>query len=90
MNASNALPIPCNCIANFNERLLEHNTRIVETLGIPRDGSASFIRPTIRAEKIDTRTRGGPAIIIPTYCPFCGERYEPAPAVAKGSEAAQL
>lgn len=70
----------CNCVAEFNKRLEAHNTRIVETLGIPRDGSASYTRPTIRTEKIETRKRGGPAIAVPTFCPFCGIRYGADPA----------
>lgn len=70
----------CTCVADFNAKLAPHNTRIVETLGIPRDGSPAFTRPTITTEKIESRKRGGPAIVIPTFCPFCGSRYEPEPA----------
>lgn len=71
----------CNCVADFNKKLAEHNTRIIETIGIPRDGSRMFTRPMIRTEKIETRKRIGPMIAVPTYCPFCGDRYDPEPAV---------
>jgi hypothetical protein len=79
---------PCNCVAEFNAKLREHNTRIVETIGIPRDGSPMFTRPTIRTEKVESRKRVGPAIAVPTFCPFCGNRYEPEPvAPAEGGAA---
>jgi len=71
---------PCNCVADFNLKLRDHNTRIVETIGIPRDGRAMFTRPTITTEKIESRKRGRAAIAVPGFCPFCGNRYEPAPA----------
>lgn len=70
---------PCNCVADFNRKLAEHNTRIIETIGIPRDGGPMFTRPMIRTEKIETRKRVGPAIAVPTYCPFCGVRYDVEP-----------
>lgn len=70
---------PCNCVAEFNAKLREHNTRIVETIGIPHDGRPMFTRPTIRTEKVESRKRVGPAIAVPTFCPFCGNRYEPEP-----------
>jgi hypothetical protein len=80
------MPNPCACVADFNVKLAEHNTRIIETIGIPRDGSPMFTRPTIRTEKIESRKRVGPAIAVPTYCPFCGVRYDPAPAVPAQAE----
>jgi len=40
-----------------------------------------FTRPTIQTEKIETRKRVGPAIAVPTFCPFCGTRYDPEPAL---------
>ncbi|MDC7808821.1 hypothetical protein [Sphingomonas koreensis] len=70
----------CTCVADFNVKLAEHNTRIVETFGFPRDGRPIFTRPKIQTEKIEPRKRVGPAIAVPTFCPFCGTRYEPEPA----------
>lgn len=67
---------PCKCVEEFNAKLADHNTKIVETLCIPRDGSPAYTRPTIRTEKIETRKRVGPAIAVPSFCPFCGTRYE--------------
>ncbi|WP_439571210.1 DNA translocase FtsK [Sphingomonas sp.] len=76
---------PCTCVADFNVKLAPHNTRIVETLGFPRDGSPAFTRPAITTEKIESRKRGGPAIAVPSFCPFCGTPYQGhgAPASAK-------
>lgn len=65
----------CNCLADFNERLREHNTEIDVTFGFPRDGSPAFVRPKIATSKIETRKRGGPVIAVPSFCPFCGTAY---------------
>jgi hypothetical protein len=73
--------VPCGCIEQMNDLMGDKNTRIVVTLGIPRDGSPMFVRPMIATEKVESRKRGSAALAIPTFCPFCGERYERAPAV---------
>lgn len=70
----------CNCLAQFNEKLKEHNTEIDITFTIPRDGSPMKSFPKIATSKIEKRKRVGPMIAIPTFCPFCGKPYEPQPA----------
>lgn len=65
----------CNCIAEMDAKLAPHNTRIAVTFGFPRDGSPSYTLPTIGTEKVESRKRGGRAIAIPTFCPFCGVAY---------------
>jgi hypothetical protein len=75
--------MPCECIDQMNAKLADHNTELDLTLCFPRDSSPSFVRPSIATKKIESRVRKGPAIAIPTYCPFCGGRYEPEPAAPK-------
>ena len=77
----------CDCIETFGAKLREHNTRLCVTIGFPRDGSPAFVLPTVKTEKIEPRKRVGPVIALPTFCPFCGERYEPA--LAAPAEASQ-
>jgi hypothetical protein len=67
---------PCNCIADFNARLAEHNTRIVQ--GLMRIDGEWFERPTIAGEQIETgRGKKKAVTIVPTFCPFCGVSYSP-------------
>lgn len=66
----------CTCIEEMDLKLAEHNTRLQVTFGFPRDGSPSYTRPFLGTEKIESRKRGGPALALPTYCPFCGAKYD--------------
>lgn len=66
----------CNCLDVMDAKLADHNTRICVTLGFPRDGSPAFTRPHIQTEKVEKRVRKGPAIALPSFCPFCGTNYD--------------
>lgn len=69
----------CNCIADFNKRLEEHNTRIVE--GLIRIDNEWLTRPTVGSEQIETgRGKKKAVSVVPTFCPFCGTPYETQPA----------
>ena len=70
----------CNCLEDFDTKLKERNTRLGVTLCIPRDSGPATVRPTIVTEKVEPRKKGRAVTVLPTFCPFCGERYEPAPA----------
>ena len=64
----------CNCIDEMDAKLADHNTKLGVTFGFGRDGS-SYVFPHIMTEKVEKRTRKGPALAVPTYCPFCGKSY---------------
>ena len=80
----------CSCMTLMGEKLAEHNTRLVTTFGWPRNGGEMFTRPKLDVEKIETRKRVGPVLAIPTYCPFCGTKYDDSGAKATGQEGGAL
>ncbi len=63
----------CNCIGEINGNFLATtNTRIVPTLVVGRGYSCV----SIVTEEVDPARHGEKAVTpLPTYCPFCGERY---------------
>lgn len=63
----------CNCIEEMDAKLLPYNMRLVVTFGFRRDG-ATFLRPKIQTEKINTRKKET-ALAYPSFCPFCGASY---------------
>ncbi len=64
----------CECIDTVNKLLSEHNTKVSETIVFCRDGSPSFTTVFLAVEKIAPRGKR-PAVMAPTFCPFCGVRY---------------
>lgn len=69
----------CDCISIVDAKLAERNTRIMLPIMLGRDQTA---RPMIVTDQIASG-RGKPKAIgmFATFCPFCGELYDPAPAV---------
>lgn len=72
----------CDCIANVNKLLADHNGRLVCTYNL----SNGRDYPKLEMEKADSKNRKKPPLMIPTYCPFCGKRYEPEAAVPADKE----
>lgn len=66
----------CDCMSEMDAKLAEHNTKLQVTFGFGRDGS-TWLLPLLGTEKIERRVRKGPALAIPTFCPFCGVKYKP-------------
>lgn len=62
----------CDCITKVDELLAERNGRLYVTINL-MNGKAY---PKLGVEKKETRSRTKPPLMIPTYCPFCGQRYE--------------
>ncbi|WP_390551241.1 hypothetical protein [Qipengyuania sp. MTN3-11] len=58
----------------MNAKLADHNTKLGVTFGFGRDG-AGYTFPHLMTEKVEKRVRKGPALAVPSFCPFCGEKY---------------
>ena len=63
----------CNCIEEIDKKLAEagHNTKLETTWNF----MTGMVYVKIGVEKADPKNRKKPALAIPTFCPFCGERY---------------
>ena len=67
----------CNCLEKANERFKnEHNIRVCSTFPFnPTNGEDNDSRAVLKTERTD-RKRGKAAIVVATFCPFCGKRYD--------------
>lgn len=60
----------CDCVTDLNARLkAEHNGILITTL------FGSPTRCTVGVDKLDTKVRKRPPVVIASFCPFCGEAY---------------
>lgn len=60
----------CNCIDEANKGLAEKNVQLDLAFNVRGD-----VRPQIVVEKIDRKVRGKVPMLLPSFCPFCGEKY---------------
>ncbi len=69
------VPEQCKCMAEIDDHLKPHNTKLSVSFTITRDLSGMDALPMIMVEKIDTRKRQRVMNVVPTFCPFCGKKY---------------
>lgn len=66
----------CDCVTLTQEALTKQNQRlpVLTTISGPRAGDE---KPYIQTEVVKPRRGERGMKLILTFCPFCGERYEP-------------
>jgi hypothetical protein len=65
-------PKRCDCIKQVDERLKEHNTRLVKQCMFDMEGMNATVELAIPTEKIDRKIRGRAKSVGGNYCPFFG------------------
>ena len=68
-------PAKCDCMTKVNTSLKERNTRLSVSFLLTKDLSGMDCLPMLAVEKIDAKIRKRPISVIPTFCPFCGNKY---------------
>jgi len=68
-------PSKCDCIGGINGLLIQHNSKLVIAYNAFNEKMPDSM-PTIMTEKIETKKKGKAQIVVPSYCPFCGVRYD--------------
>jgi hypothetical protein len=68
----------CNCIIEMQKALEESNKNTMLDIPITfsSNGQLKANRVMISTCKRDNSKREKPIKLLPSYCPFCGEKYE--------------
>lgn len=66
----------CDCMTDVDSSLKDRNTRLSASFCLTKDLGGMDVLPIIKTEKLDMGSRTKPVTIVPTYCPFCGEKYK--------------
>ena len=68
----------CKCVQIINKELKQHNTVLSEVSMLNFKTGKCRQSLQIVTQKI-ARARGKARVVLPTYCPFCGNRTAPKP-----------
>lgn len=62
----------CDCVNQVNEQLAQFNTKLLRLMSFSMSDMTASTELSIETEKLDSKKRGKPKIVTPSYCPFCG------------------
>lgn len=66
----------CNCIEAINGKLAERNSKL--SFGLVVRGNKMDVSIVIGTEVIEKKRGARPTGVVPTFCPFCGVKYDDA------------
>ena len=68
---------PCECAEQVNEKIRERNAVLDDRLLVNlKTGKTRVSAPLVAVVKLDEKKRMTRTVIIATYCPFCGRKYQ--------------
>lgn len=64
----------CECVGVINAKLKERNTRLTQAIVLSRRKHDGLL---VQTEQIETgRGKAKATAMFPTFCPFCGVKYD--------------
>lgn len=64
----------CDCMERIDAHLKERNLKLVRSVCISSDGIRMPDKLVLATEKINSKVRRKPRVVVAHFCPFCGAK----------------
>lgn len=72
----------CDCMSTTDRLLAERNTKLSPTIIFGTKERPGYVAVSIVTEVLQKKRGARPVQMLPSYCPFCGVKYEADTAMA--------